>query len=456
MTPKATRSPQWKMGSGFDGFTLEASGVSKESRPTRSRKAGHPRNPRLLDRSLPKLDLSTSLSPTFHSFGQRDVPKGQKDQSSPHEAWILEPIQELGTAVGAVNSALTQTAVTMGGKAISVQNANLNILPGEPVKSCQSGTAGSQPHVSQSKGADTSQVVLEASKGEQNDWLKRKMVSFVVTDEDEEELQFVHRPRTSVNASGRWRSIERGRLDSYFKDATQAQHATNTDLQSSVRSGQIRPTPEHPISGPKQVFLQSPPRAEQQRRRDQHDAEIEGSDSEDAFLRSSNPPEPPPASNIDSDILTRGRHPQHVSMPNAMHCIQGPRTSEVPESQERLQESVDIDRVRTASGGEPFYISETALDSGSYFSKAIQHLESPEKMSHTVIRRRSRREPNEDAGRSPMFSKRQRERHHVSVAPFVGEQRVQEQDGSALLGVTARLKRRMSNAPFRPPFKEHS
>lgn len=44
--------------------------------------------------------------------------------------------------------------------------------------------------------------------------------------------------------------------------------------------------------------------------------------------------------------------------------------------------------------------------------------------------------------------------HHVKGGPITSEQRLQKQEGSLELGITPRLKRRMSNVPFRPPFKE--
>ena len=192
---------------------------------------------------------------------------------------------------------------------------------------------------------------------------------------------------------------------------------------------------------------------------DEDDEEI--SDFEDEVLdrqSSHSPPQPPPSRDLDEAAFqTSPMHAQGPPIPNARHHVQVPRTSEVPETQDRLQEFIERDHTRTESPSltlRSYRIPATSLDSGDYFSKAIQQLDSPEEIPHTVTRRRSRREPGQDVRGSQRMFGTQKGAHHVSVPPTTGKVRLEEQEGSLELGVTPRLKERMSNVPFRPPFKE--
>ena len=139
------------------------------------------------------------------------------------------------------------------------------------------------------------------------------------------------------------------------------------------------------------------------------------------------------------------------------HQIQAPRTFEVPETQARLGEPPELDHKKTKTldpGLYSYRIPVTTLDSSKSFSKAVQLLESPEKVPHTVMRRRSCREPDQDVSGLQVVLGTQKWAHHVNVAPVTSGERVQKQEGSLDLGMTPRLKRKMSNVPFRPPFKE--
>ena len=52
-------------------------------------------------------------------------------------------------------------------------------------------------------------------------------------------------------------------------------------------------------------------------------------------------------------------------------------------------------------------------------------------VSHTVTRRRSRRERDQDVRGSPVISRMPEGlSHHVNVGPFIGEQRAQKQEGT--------------------------
>ena len=73
---------------------------------------------------------------------------------------------------------------------------------------------------------------------------------------------------------------------------------------------------------------------------------------------------------------------------------------------------------------------QTSLSATNYFSTAVEQLNSPTKGPHSVVRRKSQ------------------------IQGFSRSRRSHVEKGSLELGVTPRLKRTMSNVPFRPPFKE--
>lgn len=436
ITPRATKSPGWRLGSGFEGITFDLS-TKKGPETLRNRKVRHARTPSFLGRSLPELEFSTRSSPTRHSVSQRGILKRRKDRDDPVQIKKNEPARELGTADGAVEVGLPCKAAKTGGKIAFEQMTRLT-APTRPLiendqfrtaPAFQPGTVegSKQLHSNQAKDLDASPAIRRPSKSERNGWLKHKKVGFAVADEDDEEQLFVQIQRTSVDSRDNGISDQRIGLDTYFEGLEQTQHAVGNVLQAFNGGGQTTPNAERPIM------------------------EEHGSDFEDEILdyQSSNShPQPPPSRDSDgADFPTSPLHAKGLSMPNARHHVQVPRTSEVPETQDRIQESIEFAQTRTKSqslGSCSYRIPATSLDSGNYFSKAVQRLDSPENIPHTVTRRRSRREPVQDVRGS----------HHVTVAPSTGEQRFQEQEGSLELGVTPRLKGRMSNVPFRPPFKE--
>jgi hypothetical protein len=82
-------------------------------------------------------------------------------------------------------------------------------------------------------------------------------------------------------------------------------------------------------------------------------------------------------------------------------------------------------------GEEPNHpIRKANPNEGDYFSKAVQKLRSTEKGPHSIVRRKSQAQGLPRSSRSQVV-----------------ENRLE-------LGVTPRLKRTMSNLPFRPPFKK--
>lgn len=421
ITPRAAKSPGWRLGSGFDGITLESS-TKKGPQTSRNRKTRHARTPCFLDRSLPELELSARSSPSRKSVGQKGIPKRQKDQRGPVENRKYQPARALVTADDAVEDGPPHRTAEVGGKAAFEQMASLTALLRPPMENDQFRTVSS-PHrngiskepiqlrQSQNRDPEDGPAIREPSKSERNGWLKRKIVDFAVADEDDERQLLVHPKRTSVHASELRRESGRNGSDTYLEDTAH------------------------------------------------------GSDSENEILDLPSPiipPEPPPSSDSEHDLPTSPLHSKSLSIPNARHHIDVPRTSEVPETQERLQESIELDQYkRTESPDQGLYSLRrpaTTLDSGRYFSKAVLQLGSPEKAPHAITRRGSRREPDQDVrGSQVMFGTQRGARgaRHVTVALMTGEGRSQKQEGSLELGVTPRLKRKMSNVPFRPPFKEH-
>ena len=446
ITPRATKSPGWRLGSGFEGIALDLS-TKKRPETSRNRKVRHARTPSFLVWSFPELELSTRPSPISHSMSQRGILKRQRDRDDPFEINKNEPARELGTADGAVEVGLPCTAARTGGK-IAFEQLNRLTAPVRPptdndqlrtAPAFQTGTVKgpNQLHSNQSRDLDASPAIREPSKSERTGWLKRKRVGFAVADEDDDEQLFVQIQRTSVGSRENRILNQRLGLDTYFEGPGQTQHAVGNVLQAFNGGGQTTPNGEGPIIA-------------------EH-----GSVFEDEILdyqSSNSPPQPPPSRNSDgADIQNSPLHAKGLSIPNARHHVQVPRTSEVPETQDRPQESIELDHMRTESqslGLHSYHIPATSLDSGNYFSKAVQQLDSPEKIPHTVTRRRSRREPVQDVRGSQIMYGSQNGAHHVTVARIASEQRFQEQEGSLELGVTPRLKGKMSNVPFRPPFKE--
>ena len=468
VTPKVTKSPGWRLGSGFDGVTLKPS-TNVGQRTSRNRKVGRAEPLCSLRQSQPKLDLSNGLSPTRQLVSQRDDPKKQEYHSGSVEVRSIKPFRELGTADGAFEGGLARRAAETGRKAAFVQVASLPSPIYRPIKTHESIKALSshdeyivkepiQLHLSQSRNLDASQIIREPSRSERNGWLKRRRVDFAVADEDEEDRLFLHTQTTSsanYDEDGR-----QNRLQQCFANAAQEQHPDRSDPQAFIEGGLTRSNTELPVTSQKRDNFQDEP-SKQHRRRTLHDPEKRTSDSgrEASNYQSLNSsPESSLFPDSVADFSASAVQPTGLSTPKARHKIEVPRTSEIPETQEALQESIELDHIST----EPldpeqhsFQLSETTLDSGKYFAKAVQQLEMLEMVSHPITRRMSHREPDQDVRGSSVISRMPEGlSHHVNVGPFIGEQRLQKQKGTLQLGVTPRLKRRMSNAPFRPPFME--
>lgn len=420
--------------------------------------------------SLSRLEISSRLSPPRQPLGQRGISKRQKDHGGPVSTRQYEPARKLGTADGAVEDGLPHKAVKTGGKTAFEQVAGsaLTALLRAPTENNQSQAASSfQPNgvvrePVQLHQSQTRDLIRAPSRSERNGWLKRRKVVFPVADEDEDREQpYSHTQRISVNADEHGRRNGINGLDTDFGDTVHAQHAIYNNRHAFNGRGQTAPNSEQPVTNQQQEVFQAEQSAEQHKRRILHDAEEQGSEHEDDILdhqSSSCPPEAPSSSESEAEFPTSPLHAEGLSMPKVRHHVEVSWTSEVPDTEERPQESINLDHTGTEYqdlGIYPCRIPAITLDSGKYFSKAVQQLDSPEKVPHTITRRRSRREPNQDVRCPQVMLGTQKGAHHVTVAPITGGQRSQKQKGDLELGVTPSLKRKMSNVPLRPPFKEH-
>lgn len=435
ITPRATKSPGWRLGSGFEGVILELS-MNKRPETTRKRKVKHARTPCFLRRPLPKLDLSTRLSPLRQSVGQKGISRRQKDPGGSVEIRKYEPTREVSMADDAVEDGVPHRAAKTGGKSAFEQVASLSTPPHASTENDQSPTASSsycnvnikgpiQLHQTQNRDLDASQAVREPSKSERTGWLKRRKASFAVAGGDAEEQLFVHTQRASITAGEHERRNGRNGFDTYLEDTAQAQHAVYTDLQASNEGGQTTPHPKRSVNSQQQDVLEDEQSAEQHSRRVPHDAQEQSSESEEEAFNYQSldwPPEPPPSSDSEADFPSSPFDARELLMSKPRHQIQVPRTSEVPETQGRPRESIELDHKKTEildPGLYSYRIPATTLDSGKYFSKAVQLLESPEKVPHTVMRRRSRREPNQDVRGSQVMFGTEIGACHVNVAPII-------------------------------------
>ena len=366
--------------------------TNKRPKTSRNQSIRHARTPCFLKRSLPKLELSTNPSPVRHSVGQRGVLERLKNKGDSVESRKYESATETGTGNGAAEDGRVARA---GGKAA---------LPFPPVEKDQFRIVSSshrkgnikepvQLHQSQNRDLYAIQAIREPSQSERNGWLKRKRVAFAVTSKDDEQQIVLRTERTSVHASERGKEPVRSGLDSYLDNITQAQRNVYNDSPASSGGGQTNSDKELPfINQEQEIFLQEP-RAKQHPHPALRDAADQSSHFEKIPDRQdSGYQEPAPSSGSEVDSPTSPLHGKGPPMPKARHHIEVPRASEIPETQKRLEESLELDHTTTESvdrGRHPYHVLEKPLDSGRYFSNAIRQSDSPEKVPHPIARRRS-------------------------------------------------------------------
>ena len=267
ITPRAMKSPGWRLGSGFEGIILELS-MNKRPETSRKRKVKHARTPYFLRRPLPKLDLSTRLSPLRQSVGQKVISKRQKDPGGSVEIRKYESTREVSMTDDAVEDGTPHRAAKTGGNSAFEQVASLSTPPHASTENDRSPTASSsycdvhikgsiQLHQTQHRDLDASQAIREPSKSERTGWLKRRRASFAVAGGDEEEQLFVHTQRASVTAGEHEKENGRNCFDTYLEDTAQAQHAVYTDPQTSNECGQSTPNPKRNVNSQQQDIFKT-------------------------------------------------------------------------------------------------------------------------------------------------------------------------------------------------------
>lgn len=352
ITPRATKSPRWRLGSGFEGVSLKLS-TDKRPETLRNRKVRHARGACLLQQSLPELELSATISSTRQSIRQRGTSKRQSDEGDPVETRKYEPRSEPSTADGASEHGIVHSKFKTGGKASIEQVASLTTVL-RPMIDNDRARAPSplhhngivknliQLHLSRNRELNTGQAIRKPSKSERNGWLKRRF-DFAVADKDEKEHLFVHSQRTPVDTSEPVRKNGRDGLDTTFEDTAQVQHTINNDLQAFKINGggQTGPNLERPVIDQQQDVLGDGQSPEQHWRRGAQDAQEPSSHSEEGILHEQSsdcPPEPPSSSDSEADFPSSPSDARALSMSKPGHRVQVPRTSEVLETQERLRQ----------------------------------------------------------------------------------------------------------------------
>ena len=469
ITPKPAKLPGWKLESGFEGTPLaQLKNTIPETRG--NLRVRHAKTPCFLRRAFPKLELSSRLSSTRQSLGQKNISTGAESRGNSIGTRRDGPVMNFGSADVAAGEGMPHSAGETGGKTALEPVASLNTPLRPPLENSQPrGESSSdhktdveestQLHQSQNKGLGASQAIREPSKSERNGWLKRRRVDFAIFNEDEEEPLFVHTQRTCVNGSDYGRKNERNGSDTYLIDTAQARSTICNHVQAFNEGGQTTPSSGRPVATQPQVIFRDQQSAEQDRQRASRGAEAQSLNFNGKKIdhpRSHFTPKLPLSSDSKAKVSSSPSYARGFLIPKRRHQIQITRTSEVPETQERPRESETV-YTRTRSldlGRYPPHVSETILDSGKYFSKAVQQLVSLEKLEHTITRGRSRREPDQDARGSEMMLGMQKGAHQLNVAPITGEERPEKQNGSLEFGITPRLKRTVSTVSFRPPFKE--
>ena len=317
-TPRPTKAPGWKLGSGFDGITLRPSA----NRKPRNRNITSSRDSIFSGRSFPELELSTTMSSTRQPAGQRSIPKSQKNQPGLVAADNTKPVPELATADSTIRFGLPRMRTKTRENPAFVQVASSTALCEtmeteqlETVSSSNDDGTVRKPvplHSSQNMYLGPSQSIREPLRSEHSGWLKRQTVKFVTSDKGEDEHILFRTPITSVIATG------------YSEDITQSQHATDKDPQAFIEGGRIRPVSDLPVTpSQKRDICHKEPSVNQYRRQVLHDAIIDSSPSDEGIIggqRSSRPLKLPLSlhSKVSSSM-----HPRNLPMPKARRHIEG-------------------------------------------------------------------------------------------------------------------------------------
>ncbi|KAL2044360.1 hypothetical protein N7G274_003065 [Stereocaulon virgatum] len=361
-TPKATSSPGWKLGSGFEGISMET--LNSTGLASHRRKAKRAKTVRFVLTPLRLLELSTKVSSTISIPKTKQMPKMPRILATPLKANDTTHHERCPRSNS--KQAIPHIGGTRTDERTMFNTAHPLTSPPQPLPEGRSHEQPKQfpiapthkPPVSKPEislrvsvtGTGNSQAIQAPSKSECNGWLKR-------------------RRRTSLgnaDEKGMMLEAEHGNLTDDNDDA-----GLLFDFHNAVWYGAAQPEciPKPPVNAITSLGLSGVKNSHEKRQR--------GAPEDDTML------------------LDRTKN----------------------ESLDCGEES--IHPIREANPNE-----------GGYFSKAVEKPRSTEKRPHSIVRRKSQIQGSPRSSRSQVVK------------------------NSLELGMTPRLKKTMSNLPFRPPFQK--
>lgn len=416
VTPKPKRTPGWKLGSGFEGIVLESANGSRVVK-TSSASVRRPKQVRSKTRPQKALKVSTALPPILHAE-KLENPLKNSSLSNPgtrvRESRRAESISDPSEA-------------QLSDPAISNQVRDLTTTKAKSVKPRTSKRSGRRHlHKSQTIRSDRGsipdndvacyqdlQAVRAPSKSERNGWLKRRR-----------DLSF---------AADGGQEIQDSVQDTCRQDPDDGPSQI-INSHNGPWHGEHRPQPGHGDGTQNVRVLTSRFQIETPSRL------MEVQDSQEVKKRTSSRAQRETALFPEDTGSDRG----------------------LASNQRRYSRGSDRGEPKSLDLGlhRPYEITTTNLNASKYFSNAIKQLSSPNSMPAPVSRSKSTRQAvtlsTPEKGWSeglPVAFSTQQGSHHISVLPMKSLKRQRTEQGALDLGMTPRLKKSMSNLPFRPPFK---
>lgn len=479
-TPKTTRFPGWKLGSGFEGINFDTT-HGKGSIRSYKGKSKRLKTPRFTRPCLRPLELTTESSPTERKLrpkwqletGASAVPPEQHtrvtSEQSSEEAPEAEarPIIDEAAADSEVLRTQVQTLATLlrpPNEARNPETSGRSQTASTPVRM----VLGREEALAIRKDdLDSSPSIRQPSKSERNGWLKRRRkVSFAdindlgpqerVVEESQEDLrENTEDPFEAHNAVWYNETQPKSPLQDF------AHEKSHTFQGEAIEEGEdiLDNSPSQNASYPKsQVFSGSlkdtAPRAGGSPTKFPRRSIMRAPSSQFQIATSSRPLEVQ-NSQEQRDMRRSAKKPAPNSRRTTKRQADGLFSDDERDFrhiEETWPESVDLDRHTK------YVLPEACLGGGRYFSNAVQQLSSPEKGLQSVPRRKSHTTKhygsNEQKENIRVGFETHEGAHHVSVSPTKRQRPSQAEQGSLELGMTPRLRRTMSSVPFKPPFKD--
>ena len=189
MTPKATKSPRWKLGSGFEGISMKISNSTRSA--SHRRKAKRAKTVRFMLTPLRPLELLTKVSSTISVPKTKHTPKMPRILASPLEASDLTYHERRSRSNG--KQARLRIGITRIDTGAGFDKAHPLASPRQPSSEGRSHEQSKQflvapthespvskPELSlrvSEMGTESSQAIRPPSKSERNGWLKRRRIT---------------------------------------------------------------------------------------------------------------------------------------------------------------------------------------------------------------------------------------------------------------------------------------